>query len=175
MSKSSRSARDLTVAAMVAALYAVLGWFGGVFSLTFGPVQIRFAEALTVLPWFFPAAAPGLAVGCFLTNLTSPFGVADWVAGTLATAVAASLTRKAPNRLLATLPPVLTNLLLLPPMWAWWETGAIGAPFFSAWAFNALTFLPGQVAACCVLGSILLRVVPRIAPLRERIAPERLK
>ena len=50
--------RDLTLAAMVAALYAVMGYFGNIFGLTFGPVQCRFAEALTVLPFVFPAAAP---------------------------------------------------------------------------------------------------------------------
>lgn len=55
--------RDLTFAAAVAALYAVLGYFGDIFGLTFGAVQFRFAEALTVLPFLFPAAAPGLAIG----------------------------------------------------------------------------------------------------------------
>ena len=63
--------RDITLAAMVAALYAVLGYFGDIFGLTYGPIQCRFAEALTVLPFVFPAAAPGLVVGCFLTNLLS--------------------------------------------------------------------------------------------------------
>ena len=63
------SVRDLTIAAMVAALYAVMGYFANIFGLTFGVVQFRFAEALTVLPFLFPAAAPGLAVGCLLTNL----------------------------------------------------------------------------------------------------------
>ena len=48
--------RDITLAAMVAALYAVMGYFGNIFGLTFGPVQCRFAEALTVLPFVFPAA-----------------------------------------------------------------------------------------------------------------------
>ena len=52
--------RDLVLAAMAAALYAVMGYFGNVFGLTFGPVQIRFAEALTGLPCLFPAAAAGV-------------------------------------------------------------------------------------------------------------------
>ena len=64
--------RDLTFAAAVAALYAVLGYFGDIFGLTFGAVQFRFAEALTVLPFLFPAAAPGLAIGCLIVNLASP-------------------------------------------------------------------------------------------------------
>ena len=58
------SVLDLVLAAMVAALYTVMGYFGNVFGLTFGPVQVRFAEALTVLPVLFPAAAPGLSLSC---------------------------------------------------------------------------------------------------------------
>ena len=88
---------DLTLAAAVAALYAVLGYFGDIFSLTFGAVQFRFAEALTVLPFLFPATAPGLVIGCLITNLLSPYGVADVVFGTLATAIAAWLTVKMPR------------------------------------------------------------------------------
>ena len=49
------SVKDLTLAAMVAALYAVMGYFGNIFGLTFNVVQVRFAEALTVLPFLFPA------------------------------------------------------------------------------------------------------------------------
>ena len=67
----SKSVRDLTLAALVAALYAVLSYFGGIFGLTYGPVQCRFAEALCVLPFLFPATVPGLFVGCLITNLIS--------------------------------------------------------------------------------------------------------
>ena len=63
MSRPASSARSITVAAVVAALYAVLGYFGNIFSLTFGAIQIRFAEALTVLPFFFPAAVLWLLPG----------------------------------------------------------------------------------------------------------------
>ena len=66
--------RDITLAAMVAALYAVLGYFGDIFGLTYGPIQCRFAEALTVLPFVFPAAAPGLVVGAS-SPICSPFMV----------------------------------------------------------------------------------------------------
>ena len=107
--------RDLTLAAMVAALYAVLGYFGDLFSLTFGPVQLRFAEALTVLPFLFPVTAPGLAVGCLITNLLSPYGPVDIIFGTLATAIAAAWTAKVPRWYLAGLPPILVNALILPP------------------------------------------------------------
>lgn len=162
------SARKLTLAAVAAALYAVLGYFGDLFGLTFGPVQIRFAEALTVLPFLFPATAPGLAVGCLITNLLSPYGPVDVVLGTLATAAAAWLTARAPRWYLAPLPPILTNLILLPPMWAWQQAGGLNAAFLPAWGFHALTFALGQTVACYVLGTLLLRTLSGVPALRER-------
>ena len=76
------STKQLTFTALLAAVYALL-------TVTlpipqFSGVQIRFAEALTVLPFLFPAAAPGLVVGCFIANLFSPFPL-DMVFGTFAT------------------------------------------------------------------------------------------
>ena len=162
--------RDLTIAAIVAALYAVMGYFGNVFGLTFGAVQIRFAEALTVLPFLVPATAPGLAVGCLITNLLSPYGPIDVVLGTLATAVAAWLTVRMPRWYLAAIPPVVVNLLVLPPMWAWTEVGGFVEGFWGAWAYNALTFVIGEVVACCGLGTILLKALPKIPglPIEKR-------
>ena len=162
--------RDLTVAAIVAALYAVMGYFGNVFGLTFGPIQIRFAEALTVLPFLVPATAPGLAIGCLITNLLSPYGPIDVVLGTLATAVAAWLTAKMPKWYLAAIPPIVMNLIVLPPMWAWTEVGGFVDGFWGAWAYNAVTFVIGEVVACYVLGTLLLKLLPQIPglPVKKR-------
>ena len=154
--------RDLTLAAMVAALYAVLGYFGDIFGLTYGPIQCRFAEALTVLPFVFPAAAPGLVVGCFLTNLLSLYGPLDIIFGTLATAIAAWLSIKVPRWYLAALPPIIVNAIILPPMWAWAEVGAVDSAFWAACGFNVLTFIPGEALACYVLGTVLLKALPQI-------------
>lgn len=159
------SARSLTIAAVTAALYAVLGYFGDLFGLTFGPIQIRFAEALTVLPFLCPAAAPGLALGCLITNLLSPYGPIDIIFGTLATAVAAWLTAKMPRWYLAALPPVLVNLLVLPLMWAWAEAGGPGPAFWGVWGWNAATFALAEAAACWGLGTVLLKALPRIPAL----------
>ena len=163
--------RDITLAAMVAALYAVLGYFGDIFGLTYGPIQCRFAEALTVLPFVFPAAAPGLAIGCLITNLLSPYGPMDIIFGTLATAVAAGLTMKMPKWYLAALPPILVNALILPPMWAWAEVGAVNAAFWMACGFNAVTFILGEALACYVLGTLLLKALARVEFLRPAMRP----
>lgn len=156
------SVRDLTIAAMVAALYTVMGYFANIFGLNFLVFQCRFAEALTVLPFLFPATAPGLALGCLITNLLSPYGPIDVIFGTLATAIAAWLTVKMPRWYLAALPPILVNAVILPPMWAWAEVGAVNSAFWAACGFNALTFIPGEALACYVLGTVLLKALPQI-------------
>ena len=156
------STRELTLSAMVAALYFVLCYFGNIFQLTFGPVQVRLGEALTVLPFLFPSTAPGLTVGCLLTNVLSPYGPIDMIVGTLATALAAFLTARMPRWYLAGLPPIVMNALLLPPMWAWAETGALNEAFWAAYGLNLWTFVVGEALACYVLGTVLLRLLPRI-------------
>ena len=163
------TARDLTLAALVAALYAVLSYFGDVFGLTFGPVQIRFAEALTVLPFLFPATAPGLAVGCFIANLLSPYGPVDIFFGTLATAIAAWLTLKMPRWYLAAVPPIVVNMIILPPMWSWAQVGALNSAFWAACGLNAVTFALGEILACYVLGTVLLIALPKISYFKRMI------
>ena len=124
---------------MVAALYAVMSYFGNVFGLTYGPIQLRFSEALCVLPFLFPEAIPGLTVGCFLANLLGSPIPLDWIVGTAATLLAALWTSKLHHRALAPLPPGI-----------------------------------GEAAACFILGSLLLRVLPRVPALKGRIASSRI-
>ena len=115
--------KDLTLAAMVAALYAVMSYFGNVFGLTYGPIQLRFSEALCVLPFLFPATAPGLFVGCLAANLLSPYGPLDIVVGSLATLIAAVWTSRVKRRWLAPLPPVVCNTVLVGFTIAFAQTG----------------------------------------------------
>ena len=162
--------RDLTLAALIAAVYAVL-----TFALPLPPysgVQLRAAEAMTVLPFLFPAATPGLFVGCILVNLFSPFPL-DVVCGSAATLIACLLTQRAPNRWLAPLPPVLCNAVIVGAEIAWYEAG-FGPGFFQAYAYNALTVGLGELIACVVLGELLLTVLPRVSVLRPFIPERRL-
>ena len=82
--------------------------------------------------------------------------------GTLATAVAAWLTMKMPRWYLAALPPILVNLIILPPIWAWTYVGAVNGAFWANWAWNCLTFAIGEAVVCYVLGTLLLNALPRI-------------
>ncbi len=97
----------IALSALVAALYA--GLTMALAPISFGPVQFRVAEALTLLPFFIPEAVPGLFVGCVLSNLLGGFGVADVVLGSAATLAAAWLTSRMPNLWLAAVPPVAVN------------------------------------------------------------------
>lgn len=165
--------RELTLAALVAALYAVTSYFSNIFGLNFGAVQCRFAEALCVLPFLFPCAAPGLFVGCLITNLMSTVGPLDLVFGSAASLLAAVWTAKMPNRFLAPLPPVVCNGVIVGAVITWYETG-FGPAFWPMFAVNGLSVALGEAVACCVLGSMLLRVLSRIPALREMIPQKRL-
>ena len=111
MSKSRFTIRQLTTAAIIAAIYAALTLLLPI--PQYGGVQLRVAEAMTVLPFFFPEAIPGLAVGCFLSNLLGSPYVLDWIFGTLATLLAALWTSRIKHRALAPLPPVVCNAVIV--------------------------------------------------------------
>ncbi len=99
--------KDLSWIAIVSALYVVVTL---VFApISYGPIQVRISEALTLLPFFDPRAIPALFVGCLIANIFGGLGIYDIVFGSLLTLLAAYLTSKIKNIYLAGLPPVLVN------------------------------------------------------------------
>ena len=93
-------------AALIAALYAALTL--ALYPISYGPVQFRVSEALTLLPVFMPEAIPGLFVGCLLANLIGSATIWDIVFGSLATLIAAVLTYATRrNRYIAAAWPVI--------------------------------------------------------------------
>ena len=165
MSKFHFSTRQIAAAGLIGALYAVMSYFAAIFGVAFGPIQFRFSAALCVLPFLIPAAAPGLFVGCVVANLLSPYGVLDMVFGPLATLLAAVLTMKCPNRWLASLPPVVCNMVIVGAVIAFEETGFTAA-FPAAFAWNAFTVGLGEAAVCFLLGQLLLSVLTRVRSVR---------
>ena len=113
----NKGTQFLVEAAAIGAIYVVLTILFA--PLSYGEVQIRFSEALTVLPFFLPEAVPGLFVGCLVTNLMSTVGPLDIIFGSMATLLAALWTAKMPNKFLATLPPVICNAVIIGAMIAW--------------------------------------------------------
>ncbi len=165
------STKDLARGAVVAAVYTVLTVF---LPFQYGEVQYRVAEAMTVLPFLFPWAAPGLIVGCFLANLFGSPYVLDWVFGTLATALGCLLTMRMPNKWLAPLPPVLCNAVIVGGEIAWSMTGGFNAAFWTAVGPMALSVGFGELVVCYVLGLPLLALLPRIKVFRGLIPEQRL-
>ena len=157
--KRNTRVRFLTEAAMIAAGYTVLTLLAMMLNLAYGPVQFRFSEALTVLPVLTPAAVPGLAVGCLLSNLWSSMGALDIIFGTAATLLAALTTYMVRNirvkgiPILAPLPPVLFNALIVGVEMTIVSPGGFVFPAFLA---NALSVGLGELAVCYVLGLPLL-------------------
>lgn len=153
MCAMSRSARYLCVSAIVAALYAALTLAFS--AISFGAVQLRVSEALTLLPVLLPQAVPGLAVGCLIANLLSGANVYDVVFGTLATLTAALITRRMrKNAWLAALPPVICNAVIVGLV----ITYAYGV---NALWLNILTVGAGQAVVCYALGVPLVKLLQK--------------
>lgn len=142
----NKGLRYIIQGGIIAAVYAALTLITPIFS--YGVGQVRISEALCVLPFFTPAAIPGLFVGCALANLGSPFGIIDIVCGSVATLLAAFATSKVKNKWLAPLPSVLLNGLIVGLMLA----QVLGYPWWAAILYVA----GGQAIACYALGMPLL-------------------
>ena len=167
----------MTQAAMIAAIYVVLTYIFAPFS--FGEVQVRISEALTILPIFTPAAIPGLFVGClignilggailpdivfgsiaipglwlgcFLANMLTGGIPVDVVCGSIATLIGAFFTYQLrnKNRFLAPLPPIIANTVIVPFVLRYGYGVALPIPFMM------LTVGIGEVISCTVLGLIV--------------------
>lgn len=150
----------LARAGIIGALYAALTLI--VYPLSFGAIQLRFSEVLTVLPVFFPEAIPGLFAGCAVANLLSP-NIALWdvIFGSLATLMAAICThclRKRP--VLAVLPPVIFNALIVGAVITLSESSE--QSFAVLYGMNALTVGLGEAVICLAGGLPLIRVLRKI-------------
>ncbi len=154
--KSNR-AFFVTNAAFIAAVYVVLTFVANAFGLASGVIQVRLSEALCILPFFTPAAIPGLFVGCLLANLITGCCLLDIVFGSLATLIGASLgylLRK--YKYLIPVPTILANAFIVPfvliygygePLPYWYLFATVGA---------------GEVISAGALGIILLTALVHV-------------
>ena len=145
--KEKKSVLFICQAALIAALYVVLCLVFKPFS--FGAIQCRIAEALTILPVFTPAAIPGVAIGCLLSNILGAH-ILDIVFGSLATLIGAVGTYSLRKRFyLAPIPPILTNTIIIPYVLRF--AHAESAPIYLLGA----TIFAGEIISCGVLGLLL--------------------
>lgn len=149
--------RFMAQAAAIAAIYVVLTLLANMFGLANYAIQVRFSEALTVLPCIMPSAIPGLTIGCLIANLMTGAMALDILFGSIATLLGAIFTyllRK--YKALAPLPPIISNTLIIPFILAYVYNfeGSI-------WYFM-ITVGIGEIISCGILGYILLLALKRL-------------
>ena len=146
----------LTSAAIIAALYVVLTLITNLLGLANGAIQVRFSEALCVLPLFTPAAIPGLFLGCLISNILTGCVVWDVIFGSLATLIGAVFTYNMRKyKRLAVLPPIISNTLIIPFVLKF----AYGLPS-GLWYF-IITVGIGEILSCGVLGTLLYQYLKK--------------
>ena len=138
----------MTQAAMIAAIYVALTYLFA--PISFSEIQIRIAEALTILPVFTPAAVPGLFIGCLIGNTVSGALLPDIICDSLATLIGAFFTWKLRNAhpFLAPVPPIVANTLVVPFVLKYAYLVDLPIPLMM------LTVCIGEVLSCGVLGLI---------------------
>ena len=154
------SAIFIAQAAIIAAMYVALTFLSAAVGLSGQTlVQFRLSEVLTVLPFFTPAAIPGLAIGCLISNIATSCAPWDIAFGTLATllgAVGTYLLRK--HRWMAPVPPILANTLIVPFVvyYCYGLDQTLAAyPVWIALLITAACVFLGEFVCCGVLGSLL--------------------
>ncbi len=148
--KSRNKIKSIAIGAIVAATYVVLTYLASAFGLASYAIQIRFSEALTILPFFTPAAIPGLFVGCLLANILTGCATWDIIFGSIATllgAIGTYLLRK--TKFSYILPPIVANTLIVPPvlMYVYALSGT--------YLYFTVTVCIGEIISCGILGLIL--------------------
>ena len=145
----NKKVQFLVQAAMIGAIYVVLTILFQPFS--FGQVQVRIAEALTILPVFTPAAIPGLFVGCLIGNILGGSILPDIILGSLATLIGAVFTYllRKQTKFLAVLPPIISNTIIVPLVLRYAYGILLPLPFMM------LTVGIGEIISCGILGWIV--------------------
>lgn len=161
MNNKKNQSKFVVESAVIAALYVVLTALSSALGLASGAVQVRFSEALTVLPFFSPAAIPGLTIGCLISNLLTGGAIWDIIFGSLATLIGAAGTYligksgKKAAKWLAPVPPVAANTVIVPLVLAYAYGAEESVPFLM------LTVGAGEVISCGILGLILFGAVEK--------------
>ena len=158
MNMKNKNVLFLTQAAMIAAIYVVLTFIANALSLANYAIQVRFSEALTILPHFTPAAIPGLFIGCLLSNILTGCALPDIIFGSIATLLGALGTyalRK--QKWLAPVCPIIANAIIVPLVLIYGYGLLIeGWSVLQCFGYYCLTVGTGEIISCGILGMILL-------------------
>lgn len=135
--------------AIVAAIYIVL--CVALQPISYGVIQVRFAESLTLLPMLFPEAIPGLFIGALIANIIGPFGIVDVLGGSFATLVAAYFTYRFKDTWLGYLSPVIINAIFV----SWYLHAFFDWPY---WA-SVISIGLSEAAVVFTLGYLLVKAL----------------
>ena len=152
--------KNLIRNAVLAAVYVVLTI--GLAPISYGPVQVRISEAMTLLAFYYPQYAPGLVIGCLLANIASPFGITDMLIGTLATFFAVYGMRFCANVFFASLLPVVCNGVMVGAELIYLAALPPGMSGLAAMAYIAL----GEFFSVSVLGIFFIKMLRKSSILR---------
>lgn len=157
----NRNVMMITQGAIIAALYVVLTMIANAMGLANHAIQVRFSEALCILPYFTVAAIPGLTIGCLIANLLTGAMVWDVLFGTLATllgAIGTYILRR--HKVFMFFPPVISNAVIVPLILRYgygitWMFHDVewSIPYF------AFTVGIGEIISVCILGGLLFRAL----------------
>ena len=154
----------VTSAAFIAALYVVLTYVASLFGLSSGVIQIRLSEALCILPFFTPAAIPGLFAGCLVANILTGCCLVDVIFGSLATLIGAVLAyalRK--YKYLVPVPTILANAIIVPFVLIY------GYGEILPYHYLFLTVGAGEVISAGVLGIALMMALSRVPYFKKEV------
>jgi uncharacterized membrane protein len=149
MQRLNCTTKNVARIGIIAGLYLAITFLLAPFS--FGPLQVRAAEALTLLPILYPEAIPGLFLGCLLANLLGPFGVVDIVFGSLTTLLAAIMTHYFRHSFVAYLSPIFLNAFIV----SLYLYAFFRIPYWP----TVLTIGLGESIAVLALGIPLIRLI----------------
>ena len=150
------ASKKAAIGGLIAALYIILTYLAEIMGMASGAIQVRFSEALTLLPCLTPAAIPGLTVGCLLANLLTGCAPWDVVFGSFATLLGAFGTYALRHKpWLSCLAPVISNTIIVPPIIIF----VYGIEDF--WPLIAFQIFIGETISCGILGSIVLRLAKK--------------
>ena len=138
-------------AALIGAIYATITIAFA--PISYGQLQVRISEALTILPFFTPAAIPGLFIGCIVANIYGGQGMIDIVLGSMATLIAAFLSHRMPRKWMVPIPPIVVNAIVV----GFILNYLYQVPLPVAMGWVGL----GQLIACYLLGYPLMLVLEK--------------
>ena len=157
MNLQNKNISKLVFSAVIAAIYTVLTLL--LAPISYGQIQVRISESLTLLPFLSSYSIWGVFLGCILSNLIGGNGIIDVVFGSLATLIAAILTYYIGKsnlkfkKYLAPLPPIIINGVVI----GFILNYTLKLPLLPSIIWVGL----GESISCYVLGLILISIIEK--------------